>query len=266
MKTPDVDDVIHGATNRDDYLQQDTYDECYKYFLDYHEELCEQAGLMKEGFDSTWLEYPEDADRLWKKLQQQWYIQMVRRRRQRRIFGQHHRLTWLSGCYLVVILLLSCLSRALHLVSLQYKAGPRLVTSMQHRQYTNIVKVACGNAHSLAVDEAGHLIAWGINNFGCLGLGDRVQNGAVQRLPTHVRLSEEEGEVEQRRDSAEEEPQEEKDPRQGSRRTNHHHHSSRAARYNIKTIAAGGLSILRMFKSCLLLFYCAVLFVHPRSC
>ena len=197
MKTPAVDDVIHGATNRDDYLQQDTYDDCYKYFLDYHEELCEQAGLMKEGFDSTWLEYPEDADQLWKSLQQQWYIQM-------------------------------------------YKAGPRLVTSMQHRQYTNIVKVACGSAHSLAVDAAGHLIAWGINNFGCLGLGDRVQNGAVQLLPTHVRLSEEEGGVEQQRDSEEEESQEDKDPRQGSRRTHHHHHASHAARYNIKTIAAGG--------------------------
>jgi hypothetical protein len=77
MKTPEIEDVIDGSTVREDYLQKEKYDNCYKSFINYHMDMCESAGLMKDGFDSTWLEYPKDADELWKNLQQKWYIKLV---------------------------------------------------------------------------------------------------------------------------------------------------------------------------------------------
>lgn len=53
-----------------------------------------------------------------------------------------------------------------------------------------IVKVACGASHVLAVDAQGALFAWGDNQFGQLGLGDRrnraepVRVGALKK--THI--------------------------------------------------------------------------------
>jgi len=36
----------------------------------------------------------------------------------------------------------------------------------------HIKKIACGSYHSFALDDAGRVYAWGLNNFGQLGLGD----------------------------------------------------------------------------------------------
>ena len=52
------------------------------------------------------------------------------------------------------------------------------------------MKVACGASHVLAVDAQGALFAWGDNQFGQLGLGDRrnraepVRVGALKK--THI--------------------------------------------------------------------------------
>ena len=78
MQTPDVEDVIEGSFNAEDYLQKDIFEERLKAFRTYHEHMCNQAGLMKDGYDASWLEYPKDANALWKRLQQQWLVEMVR--------------------------------------------------------------------------------------------------------------------------------------------------------------------------------------------
>ena len=36
--------------------------------------------------------------------------------------------------------------------------------------YQNIIKIACGNSHTLALNSYGWVFSWGINNKGCLGL------------------------------------------------------------------------------------------------
>lgn len=40
--------------------------------------------------------------------------------------------------------------------------------------HTPLVDVACGSYASYAVDEAGHVWAWGLNQYGQLGLPDLV--------------------------------------------------------------------------------------------
>ena len=39
-------------------------------------------------------------------------------------------------------------------------------------EYCIIIKVACGQSHTLALSEESEVYSWGINNCGCLGIGD----------------------------------------------------------------------------------------------
>ena len=76
MQTPDVQDVVKGSTNPEDYLQRNVFEQNLSKFRQYHEDACNQAGLAKEGFDATWLEFPQDAAALWNKLQVEWHRQL----------------------------------------------------------------------------------------------------------------------------------------------------------------------------------------------
>ena len=154
MRTPDVEDVVHGSTHPEDYLQREKFENILIKFRKFHEIECQKAGLEKDGFDETWLEYPKDADELWSKLQHEWHRQLA-------------------------------------------LAGPRLLRSEKrgvphhhhHNKQVHVRSVVCGTSHTLALTRRGTLLVWGVNNNGCLGLGDRVPNGATQRLPLPVALN-----------------------------------------------------------------------------
>lgn len=50
-----------------------------------------------------------------------------------------------------------------------------------------IVKIACGSYHSFAIDDLGRLYAWGLNNYGELGLDEHVgEDGGTVLEPTLV--------------------------------------------------------------------------------
>jgi alpha-tubulin suppressor-like RCC1 family protein len=101
-------------------------------------------------------------------------------------------------------------------------------STIQHK-YSKIRKIACGSAHSLAVDEDGRLLSWGINNFGCLGLGNRVQNGEIQLLPTHIRICPEGMEDDENVIN-----------NNDHKKHKNYHCAQHAMKYNIRTISAGG--------------------------
>jgi alpha-tubulin suppressor-like RCC1 family protein len=75
-------------------------------------------------------------------------------------------------------------------------AGPRLVLAVEDQNIHHVRMVAVGPSHAIASTESGRLIVWGINHHGCLGLGNRVAEGAVQRLPVELFLSDSLGSVE----------------------------------------------------------------------
>jgi hypothetical protein len=47
---------------------------------------------------------------------------------------------------------------------------PVLIAGLQDKR---IMKIASGSSHSLAIDEHGHVYAWGNNGYAKLGLGDQ---------------------------------------------------------------------------------------------
>lgn len=58
---------------------------------------------------------------------------------------------------------------------------------LSFKRGTNITKIACGSYHSFALDDKGHVWAFGLNNFGQLGLETEVgDDNACQLEPTLV--------------------------------------------------------------------------------
>lgn len=58
---------------------------------------------------------------------------------------------------------------------------PKLVKSLARKQ---VLQIACGSNHTLALTSDGELYSWGQNNFGQLGLGHK---GGPQKEPSHVK-------------------------------------------------------------------------------
>ena len=48
---------------------------------------------------------------------------------------------------------------------------------------TNWKSIAAGGEHSLAINEAGELYAWGLNDFGHLGDGSRINKNKPKTIP-----------------------------------------------------------------------------------
>lgn len=61
---------------------------------------------------------------------------------------------------------------------------PGLITALDSYRIT---QVACGDAHSVAIDDKGTIFTWGDNSFGQLGVddgkGDKIEN---KFFPTYV--------------------------------------------------------------------------------
>ncbi|KAI1385431.1 RCC1/BLIP-II [Hypoxylon trugodes] len=50
-----------------------------------------------------------------------------------------------------------------------------------------VVKIACGSYHSFAIDQKGRVFAWGLNNYGQLGISDEAgENNAHEMKPRFV--------------------------------------------------------------------------------
>lgn len=50
-----------------------------------------------------------------------------------------------------------------------------------------IKDIACGDYHSFAIDEAGHVYTWGLNNFGQTGISTNAgKDGAIIKTPTVI--------------------------------------------------------------------------------
>ncbi|OTF82930.1 RCC1 domain containing protein [Euroglyphus maynei] len=56
-------------------------------------------------------------------------------------------------------------------------------TLLQQLQRENIVEIACGQHHSVALSRSGHLFTWGHNAYGQLGIGERLN---YRNIPTKV--------------------------------------------------------------------------------
>eukprot|EP00946_MAST-07B_sp_MAST-7B-sp1_P005344 g5344.t1 len=69
------------------------------------------------------------------------------------------------------------------------RAGPRLVVALEDLNIYHVRMVAVGPSHAIASTESGRLIVWGMNKHGCLGLGNRIAEGAIQMTPTELFLS-----------------------------------------------------------------------------
>ena len=65
-----------------------------------------------------------------------------------------------------------------------FPSRPGLITALDSYRIT---QVACGDAHSVAIDDNGTLFTWGDNSFGQLGVedgkGDKIEN---KFFPTYV--------------------------------------------------------------------------------
>ena len=59
-------------------------------------------------------------------------------------------------------------------VLLQPRPVKRLKRSRGVSIHTPVVDVACGHWATYAIDEAGHVWAWGLNNYGQLGMPGQV--------------------------------------------------------------------------------------------
>ena len=59
---------------------------------------------------------------------------------------------------------------------------PRLVPALVSRK---IMAIACGGVHSLAVQQGGLVLAWGLNSFGQCGMEPAGQQQAI-RAPTII--------------------------------------------------------------------------------
>ena len=158
MTTPEVEDVIKGTTDEEDFLQTGIFNNQLAEYRRWHEIVCQRASLSgnpdstsnmsAEAAEAmkTWLEYPHQARELWETLQAEWYSRL-------RI------------------------------------AGPRLVRSIHTRNFHHVRMVAVGPSHAIASTESGKLMVWGRNQHGCLGLGSKVPEGALQRLPVELCLA-----------------------------------------------------------------------------
>ena len=71
----------------------------------------------------------------------------------------------------------------------QLALKPQNVTPRQGRQASPIVDVACGSYHSLALTEDGHLFAWGLNNYGQLGLGDTEPRLTAEKITLCITMT-----------------------------------------------------------------------------
>ncbi|KAH7638224.1 rcc1 domain containing protein [Dermatophagoides farinae] len=58
--------------------------------------------------------------------------------------------------------------------------APTILRQLQHE---NIVEIACGQHHSVALSRKGHLFTWGHNAYGQLGIGERIN---YRNIPTKV--------------------------------------------------------------------------------
>lgn len=67
------------------------------------------------------------------------------------------------------------------------KASALRPGGLSFKRGIKIVKIACGSYHSFAIDDLGRLYAWGLNNYGELGLDEDVgQDAAAVLEPTLV--------------------------------------------------------------------------------
>lgn len=67
------------------------------------------------------------------------------------------------------------------------KASALRAGGLSFKRGTNITKIACGSYHSFALDDKGRVWAFGLNNFGQLGLQTEVgDDNACQLEPTLV--------------------------------------------------------------------------------
>lgn len=73
-----------------------------------------------------------------------------------------------------------------HIVSRQ--RANALVPSQFGLPKRKIKDISCGDYHSFAIDEAGHVYSWGLNNFGQAGIsGGAGEDGAIISTPTIVK-------------------------------------------------------------------------------